>query len=133
MRKTLAFWLALILTLPFAVQLVSAYIQENSIEMTTSTILIGTGTNPYTDQYDIFEYRGRYLPNLPVRYYVNPSGSRLAASSVIAAVKASFEAWDTEVDNSEIGEYIELFNDNVQQTSLYGNKYDGKTLFHGEL
>jgi hypothetical protein len=120
MRKT-AFWLILILTLSFAVQLASASIYETSIGMATSTILIGTGKNQNTDQYDIFDYTGRYLPSLPVRYYVNPSGSKQMATNVIAAVKASFEAWDNTAS-------IELFNDNVQQTTLYGNRYDGKNV-----
>jgi len=129
MKKTIAFWLILILTLSFAVPLASAAsIHETSIEMATFTILIGTGENPYTDQYDIFEYTGRYLPNLPVRYYVNPSGSKLGASDVIATVKASFETWDNAVDNPQISKYIELFNDDVQQTSLYGNRYDGRNV-----
>lgn len=117
MKKTTAVWLTLILTLPFAVQLATAFTQENSIEMTIDTILIGTGEKPYTDQYDIFEYTGRYLPSLPVRYYVNPSGSKQKTSDVIVAIKASFEAWDSATS-------VELFNDNVQQTSRYGNKYD---------
>lgn len=120
MKKT-AFWLILILTLSFAVQLASASIQENSIGMATSTIVIGTGENPYTDQYDIFDYTGRYLPSLPVKYYINPSGSKIRTSDAMAAVKASFEAWDNDVD-------IELFDNTVQQTRLYGNKYDGKNV-----
>jgi len=119
MKKTTTLWLTLILTLSFAVPLASASIHETSIEMASFTILIGTGKNPYTDQYDKFEYTGRYLPNLPARYYVNPSGSKLTISKVIATVKASFETWDNATN-------IELFNDYVQQTSLYGNKYDGK-------
>jgi hypothetical protein len=121
MKKTMAFWLTLMLTLSFAVPLASASIQETSIKMATFTILIGNGDNPYTDQYDVFYYTGRYLPKLPVKYYVNPSGSKLKTSNVITAVKASFEAWDNAVD-------IELFNDNVQQTILYGTRYDGKNV-----
>jgi hypothetical protein len=121
MKKTTALWLTLILTLSFAVQLASASIHETSIEMASFTILIGTGKNPYTDQYDIFDYTGRYLLSLPVKYYVNPSGSKLTTSAIIATVKASFEAWDNAVN-------VELFNDNVQQTTLYGNKYDGKNV-----
>jgi len=126
MKKTTAFWLTLILTLSFAVQLASASIHETSIEMATFTLLIGTGENPYTDRYDIFDYTGRYLLNLPVRYYVNPSGSRLRASDVIVAVKASFEAWDNAADTLEMS--VELFDDNVQQTRLYGNRYDGRNV-----
>jgi len=126
MKKKVAFWLTLILTLPFAIQLAYTSIQEDSIGMTTFTILIGTGANPYTDQYDISDHTGRYLPILPVRYYVNPSGSRLIASYAIAAVKASFEAWDNAVDN--LGRKVELFDDNVQQTWLYGNRYDGRNV-----
>jgi len=121
MRKTTALWLTLILTLSFAIPLVSAYIYEESVQMATWTILVGTRRNPYTDQYDIFEYTGRYLPNLPVAYYVNPSGSRLETLSVIVAIKASFETWDNATS-------IELFNDDVQQTMLYGNRYDGKNV-----
>jgi hypothetical protein len=121
MKKTTVFWLTLILTLSFAVPLASASIDETSIEMASFTILIGTGKNPYTDQYDIFDYTGRYLPSLPVKYYVNPSGSKLTTFKVIATVKTSFETWDNATS-------IELFNDNVQQTSLYGNKYDGKNV-----
>jgi len=126
MRKTAAFWLTLILTLSFAVQLASTYTNATSIKMATCVILMGTGKNPYTDQYDIFDYTGRYLPILPVRYYVNPSGSRLTTTSVIAAVKASFEAWDSAVDT--IIKKVELFNDNVQLTTLYGSRYDGKNV-----
>ena len=128
MKKTLAFWLTLILTLSFAVQLASVSIRVTGIEMSSFTILMGTGKNPYTDQYDIFEYTRRYLPVRPVRYYVNPSGSRLTASSIIAAVKASFETWDKAVDNPQKVKYIELFYDSVQQTTLYGNRYDGKNV-----
>ena len=121
MRKTRALWFTLILTLSFAIPLVSAYIHENSMETATYTVLIGTRSNPYTDQYDIFDYTGRYLPNLPATYYVNPSGSKLETLSVIVAIKASFETWDNATS-------IELFNDNVQQTMLYGNRYDGKNV-----
>jgi hypothetical protein len=128
MKKTTALWLTLILTLSFAVQLTSVYANETSIKMAESTILIGTGENPYTDQYDIFDYTGRYLPNLPVKYYVNPSGNKLRASDAIAAVKASFETWDNAVDNPEMDIYIELFYDNVQQTMLQGKKYDGRNV-----
>lgn len=128
MKKTTAFWLTLILTLPFAVQLASAYINETSIKIAEFPILIGTGDNPYTDQYDIFDYTGRYLPNLPVKYYVNPSGNRLRASDIIVAVKASFETWDNAADNPDMGISIELFDGNVQQTKLQGNRYDGRNV-----
>jgi hypothetical protein len=128
MRKTIAFCLILIVTLSFAVQLASAYINETSIKMTESAILTGTGENSYTDQYDIFDYTGRYLPNLPVKYYVNPSGSKLRTSDAIAAVKASFETWDNAADNPEMDIHIELFYDNVQQTMLQGKKYDGRNV-----
>jgi len=121
MKKTIAVWLTLILTLSFAVPLASASIRENSIQMATHLILIGTGDNPYTEDYDIFEYTGRYLPNLPVKYYVNPSGSKLKTPDVILAVKASFEAWDNEVN-------VELFDDNVQQTNRYGDRYDRRNI-----
>jgi len=121
MKKTIAVWLTLILTLPLTIQLTYAHIQENSIEMTTHTILVGTGENAYTEDYDIFEYTGRYLPNLPVKYYVNPSGSKLKTPDVILAVKASFEAWDNEVN-------VELFDDNVQQTNRYGDRYDRRNI-----
>ena len=121
MKKTTAFWLTLILTSSFAVQLAYATAYENTIETATFTLLIGTGENPYTEKYDIFDYTGRYLPNPPVRYYINPTGSKLKTSDVIASVKASFETWDNAVN-------IELFNDNVQQTSLYGNRYDGRNV-----
>jgi hypothetical protein len=85
--------------------------------MITDTILVGTRNNPYSDLYDVFEYTGRYQPSLPVRYYVNPSGSKLSTVNIIAVVKASFETWDDATS-------VELFNDNVQQTRLQGNKYD---------
>jgi len=128
MRKRTAFWLVLILTTSFAVKLVYASISETSVRMETSAILIGSGSKPYTDKYDIFECTGRYLPVLPVRYYVNPSGSKLTASNVIVAVKASFETWDAAVDNPQYRLYKELFNDNVQQTTLVGGKFDGKNV-----
>jgi hypothetical protein len=120
LRKT-AFLLILTLTLSFPVQLITASMQVAGIETATFTILLGTGENLYTDQYNIFYYTGIYQPSLPVRYYVNPSGSKLTTSNVILVIKASFETWDEAVD-------VELFNDNVQQTNLKGNRYDGKNV-----
>lgn len=128
MEKTTALWLTLILTLSFAVPLASASIHENSVQMASYTIIMGTGKNPYTEDYDIFDYTGRYLPSLPVKYYVNPSGIKLKISDVILAVKASFEAWDNAVDDPETNTSIEIFDDNVQQTKLYGERYDGKNV-----
>jgi len=128
MKKTTAFWLTLILALSFAAPLASASIHETKVEIATYAILIGTGENPYTEDYDIFDYTRRYLPNLPVKYYVNPSGSKPKTTDVILAVKASFEAWDNAADDPETNTSIELFDDNVQQTRLYGDRYDRKNV-----
>lgn len=124
MRKIAAGWLTFILTITFAVQIAPAFATE--VKTATFELLIGSGKNPNTANYDIFEYTDRYLPNLPVTYYVNPSGSMLPAPNIVVVVKASFETWDNAVDATE--KKIELFNDNVQLTTLQGNKYDGKNV-----
>jgi len=131
LRRASAFFVIFILIGASILTIVPAAQPTPSIEVAVSYILMGTGDNPYTDKYDVWDYDGIHwwnglytngIPNGGIKYYVNPSGVRITSSSVINAIKAAFETWDDQVK-------IELFNDDVRTINrAYGNRYDGKNV-----
>jgi len=125
MRKLSAFLIVFILIgVLAAVPMASA--TPSNIKAAISYTLYGEGTDPYTDQYDLFSYDGLHWWDGPytngiaatgIKYYVNTK-----SPDVVAAVKAAFETWDDQVT-------VELFDDNAEMISkVAGNRYDGKNV-----
>jgi len=131
MRRPLMFLTLSILIVASALTVVpTTSIMSANIKVAVSYVLyygdpVGTeGTDSYnvTDYDGLHWYDGPRTNGIPaggIKYYVNT-----VSSAVVAAVKASFETWDAQVE-------IELFNNEVGRTGLSGSRFDGKNVVSG--
>jgi len=135
LRKALSLFLVLVFLATLAIPLAS--VKAPTIREVTFYLYYGTAVGGGTDQYDLFRYDGVHwsTSKLPVLYYVNPKSSGVSSAETVAAIKASFEAWDAAVDVhyaewEQAGYHVgvELYNDNVQTTRLSGAKRNGKNI-----
>lgn len=132
MRRIVSLFVLLVFLATLTVPLISV---KAHISEVTLYLYYGTSSGGGTDQYDLFRYEGLHwsTSKLPVLYYVNPKYSGVSSAETVAAIKASFEAWDASVDvyhaeweqtGYHVG--IDLYNDNVQTTRLSGARLNGK-------